>query len=365
MAYSEELQFPCIISARGPYDEVESASDLLKGKTNVAIAKVVKELLPIIMPVFFNLIKQEEVRTALEEDRQEKLVKIFGNLYRSQLPKIQDELFQILISGASTISDWITPELYSNLLEMREKMIRSAFYDDEYEEMVDSLLKLNLIEPRLQISLCPHCADYQITLTKTATILEDCPKCGEEWASVTLFTFVAPYNEIKKNNSDLPLFISSYLKHKVVTFYPAKELEIYPMVKMSLDDGTIFDVDVYIPEYHVGFECKVFEDAYARMTSPRINSLVGGLLPQVKRFFDAGIQNVIIVTNLVESSSNKVERLLKRKLSESDYPSKIELLAKDYDKLLKWLDEKAQLITNQRTELFVKSLENKSEPEEL
>lgn len=104
-----------------------------------------------------------------------------------------DEIFQIFISGASTISDGITPELYENLIEMREKMIRSAFYDDEYEEMVDSLLKLNLIEPRLQISLCPICADYQITLTKTATLLNECPNCGEEWASVTLFTFIPPY----------------------------------------------------------------------------------------------------------------------------------------------------------------------------
>jgi len=365
MAFSEELQFPCIISARGPYDEVESASDLLKGKTEVAITKIGKDSLPIIMPVITSLLKQEELRTALEEDREEKLVKIFIDLYSSQFQKMQDEFFQIFISGASTIADWITPELYENLLEMREKMIRSAFYDDEYEEMVDSLLKLNLIKPRLQINLCPRCADYQITLTKTATILENCPNCGVEWASVTLFTFIHPYNEIKKNNSDLPLFISSYLKHKIVTLYPAKELEIFPMAKVSLEDGTIFDIDVYIPEYDMGFECKVFEDAYARMTSSRINSLVGGLLPQIHRYFDAGIQKVFIVTNLVESSSNKVERLLKRKLSESGYPSEVELLAKDYDKLLKWLDEKAQLITNQRAKLFTKSLEIKNGPEKL
>jgi len=109
----------------------------------------------------------------------------------------------------------------------------------------------------------------------------------------------------------------------------------------------------------------VFEDAYARMTSPRINSVVGGLLPQVKRYFDAGIEKVFIVTNLVESSSNKVERLIKRKLIESDYSSEIKLFSKDYDKLIKWLDEKAQMITNQRVELLTKSLEREKEPTKL
>ena len=49
MAFSEELQFPCIISARGPYDEVESASDLLKGKTEIALSKVGKDIIPIML----------------------------------------------------------------------------------------------------------------------------------------------------------------------------------------------------------------------------------------------------------------------------------------------------------------------------
>lgn len=80
MAFSEELQFPCLISARGPYDEVDAASDLLKGKTTVAFTKIGKELLQIITPIFLNLFKQEEFVAAIEEDHHEKLYSLFSNL---------------------------------------------------------------------------------------------------------------------------------------------------------------------------------------------------------------------------------------------------------------------------------------------
>lgn len=355
MAFSEELQLPCIISGRGPFDDIELSADLLKGKYEVTLSKLGKGIIPIILPRLISFFNQPEVKEAIEHEEDGEFLSLWMGVFSDEMSNIQDELYQLLIQGTSSISDWIVIELYNSLIETREKMIRSAFYDAEYEDMVDSLIKIKLIEPRFQISICPQCANYHIMLSKTPTLLEDCPSCGEEWASITLFTFISSYEEIKKNNSDLPLFISSYLKHKIISLNPKKELEIIPMKKLQVED-VVFDVDVYIPKYHVGFECKVFEDAFARMTGPRLNSIVADVFKQIKRYYDADIHKVILVTNLVESSTGKLEKSLKKKMLENGYPDNIEILHKDVDFLLGWLDEKAQKVTDQLAEDFVKSL---------
>jgi len=128
-----------------------------------------------------------------------------------------------------------------------------------------------------------------------------------------------------------------------------------PMKKEQYND-TIFDIDVYIPEYSVGFECKVFEDAFAPMTAPRVNSVVNDVQKQVQRYYDFGIQHVVLVTNLVQSSSKTVEKALKKKLSENGYPESLEVIHKDIKYLLEWLDEKADKISKLLAEDFVKSI---------
>jgi hypothetical protein len=357
MAFSESFQLPCLISARGPYDEINDTVDLLKGKNKVITSELGKEFIPIIIPWISSFFRNEDIRDSLDEEDQSKFISQLYNSYSKDITKMQDEILQVIIQGASSISEMIIIELNDSLLEYREKMIRSAFIEEEYEEMITSLVRLKLIEPRLQIAICPDCQNYHILLSKTPTVDYKCPNCGEEWASVTLFTVVPPLNDIMKNNSDLPLFISSYLRYKIFSINPKVTTKIYPLSKQVVNDK-IFDIDVYLPDYQTGIECKVFEDAYAHMTSSRLNSIVGSLIPQVQRYFDFGIQNVIIITNLVESSKNALEKLLKKRLAENDYLQSVEILHKDIDMLIKWLDEKAQGVTDQIMEDFAKSFES-------
>jgi len=189
-----------------------------------------------------------------------------------------------------------------------------------------------------------------------------CPKCGGEWATVGLYGFQHPYDEVKKDNSDLPLFISSYFKHKVSTEAPMGEVKIFPLVQIKMDNGQTFDIDVYLPKFEVGIECKVYEDAYAPMTRQRIGSIVGRLMPQIKNYFDIGITNVIIITNLIESSKNKVESALKNKLIQEGYSDNFEILSKDITHLLEWMDEKSKIITTHIQESFAKAFEQNLEP---
>ena len=356
MAFSEEYRFPCIISGRGPIEEVDLAIDLLKGKTAVTTTQLGKGMIALFMPTLIRFFQQEGIKNAFEENIEANLIPIMTKLFETEYAGVQKDFFQLVIENASSIADYLTIEAFNSLKETREKMIRSAFGDnDEYEEMVDALLKLKLIEPKLQISLCPDCADYEIGLSKTATIQEKCSNCGEDWASITLFTFVPPYEEIKKQNSDLPLFISSYLKHKIISLYPKKTIRIHPLQKLYLGD-VVYEVDVYLPDYQVGIECKVFEDSYARMTPTRIHGMVGNLLPQIIRFYEGGIVSVILVTNLGKRSVDKLEKVLKEKLIEAGVTGSFEILHKDMDNLLSWLDKKAEIITNQLAQDFVKSL---------
>jgi len=355
LAFSEEYQFPCIISARGPFEEVELSIDLLRGKTKVTFSELLKEFLASLTPMLITFFKQPEVRKTIDNNLEDEFIVLLMKKYSSDITDLQNELMQVLIQGASSVSDWITVEAFESLLDTREKMIRSAFSENEYEDMVDALVKLHLIEPRFQISLCPQCADYQITLSKTATITPECPKCGEEWASVTLFTFIPPYNEVKKTNSDLPLFLSSYLKHKIISFSPNKDVPILALYNIIIEDVK-FDIDVYIPNYQAGIECKIFENASARMTKTRTNGIVGNLIPQIQRYFSVGIEHVVIVTNLGKSASEKVEKTLKSKLLEIGESDDVELIHKDIDYLLEWLDSKAEGITSLLSEDFAKSL---------
>ena len=67
MAFSEELQLPCIISGRGPFDDIELSADLLKGKYEVTLSKLGKGIIPIILPRLISFFNQPEVKEAIEQ----------------------------------------------------------------------------------------------------------------------------------------------------------------------------------------------------------------------------------------------------------------------------------------------------------
>ena len=172
--------------------------------------------------------------------------------------------------------------------------------------------------------------------------------------------FNPPYDDIKKDNSDMALFISSYLRHKIFSFAPNHEVEIYPLAEIKRDGKKELEIDVYIKEYNLGIEVKVYEDAYARMTVSRLNSIVDRLLVQVKKYFEFGIEKVIIVTNIVESSTVKIEKLLKEKLP-TEYGDKILILPQDIDGLLERLNNISEYITKDQSEKFSKAFEQQDE----
>ena len=76
------------------------------------------------------------------------------------------------------------------------------------------------------------------------------------------------------------------------------DVKILPKAVVKSDDGVKFDVDVYIPEFSISIEYKVFEDPFAPMTQSRLDSVVGRIMWQIRNYFKIGIKRVIIVINL-------------------------------------------------------------------
>jgi len=165
-ALSEEFQLPCLVRASGPYDEIDLSMDLLKGKSTVAITPLVKEFIRMFLSRFIAIYRKDEVLTAIKEEKEERLTMLIITEFMPEFNKFKNEIAQLLIQGSSTISDMIAIGFFNALFEIRDKYIRSTLDEDEYESMIDALIRLNLLEARLQISLCPECANYQVIISK-------------------------------------------------------------------------------------------------------------------------------------------------------------------------------------------------------
>lgn len=362
-AFSEELQIPCLVSAEGPYDEIERSRDLLQGKATVAITPLMKDLVRMLLPRIMVVLQKREVLNALEEDNEEILNLMMIAEIQGELEKHQRDLARIMVQGASTLSDLISIGVFSSLLEIRDSHVHSALDEDEYEEMVEGLRKLGLVEARLQVSMCPECANYQFTISRHPLLVENCPKCGTEWATVTFYSLQHPFSEAKIDNSDLPLFISSYLRHKIASEAPTGNAHVFPKATIKSEDGKEAEVDVYLPELGIGIECKVFEDAYARLTQARLGSIAGKIAPQIERYFGAGISRVAVATNLPEGSRSQLETALQKRLAKDWQNQTIEVLGGDVDSLLEWLDTQALTVAIQVQNSLNKAFEKATEEE--
>ena len=107
-------------------------------------------------------------------------------------------LTELLIQGAFSVSDMIGAYVFETLLQKRDEQIASSMDDDEYEEMVDALSKLGITQPRLQVSLCSRCANYELTITAHPSERDQCPRCGWDKVTLTLFTLKTPLDKISR-----------------------------------------------------------------------------------------------------------------------------------------------------------------------
>ena len=136
------------------------------------------------------------------------------------------------------------------------------------------------------------------------------------------------------------------MRHKVISLAPFGEPTIYPMADLTSPSGDHVEIDVFLPEYQLGIECKAFEDCFAPLTENRVNSIIGRLVPQIKRYESVGVTTLGVVTNLPADAASRLASVLQSELLRQQIRAKVVFIEGTPEKLLAWLDELAGAIGN-------------------
>ena len=347
---TENFKTPCLISQVGTIDSIQKSMELLEAKGEASFMPLLIELLRKFKPEMFT--GSEKFKASKNESNTESAVsakaKIFTDVL-STFEKTGNDLAGIFVEGAFKIGDFIAVMLITNLVEIRKNQLTSGISDQDYELMINYLLKLGLIEPKFQASLCSECLNYELTISQYPSTRKMCPKCGNSVVVTALYLFKEPLSKIKSRNEDLPLFISAFLKKELsLQAFLTGEIGIYPLVQIVLDDKrSKVEVDVHIPELKMGIECKLFETPVAPMTASRVNSIADKFFVQMQRYVKVGIKDITIVTNLPKEKLEKINKTLKIKLECSPLPiNNYALVSGNIDEFIDFLKSTTKYIIN-------------------
>jgi len=295
----------------------------------------------------------------------------------SIVPEFEKEkrtLMGMIIDGAFTMADFVVVWFFKGLSDLRSNHILSGISDDDYENMIEGLRRLDVIEPKLQVSLCSECLNYELAISRHPSLKETCPRCGTELTNQTLYMFKGALGDIKSENSDLPLFISSYLRFRLSSQMVLEDLEIYPKAEIAYSirsggekDLAKVEIDVYIPSFRIGMECKTFETPLAPMTTERANGIVGNLMKQLRKYVKGGISEFFLITNLPNKNLGKVQQALEISLRNAQLPLQdFRIIPGDVDMLLNFLNVLADRVAKQTWERYTERLKEKyPEPVEI
>jgi len=363
----EDFKVPCLISQIGSVKKVEKSMDLLSGKSKTRLVPLVMNAARMFLPKLLQSISQLGVSersdaTQLDTASAKAVISVF-----SELDRQKRTLMGMIIDGAFTVADLAAIWFFKGLADLRGNHILSGISEDDYENMIDGLRRLDVLEPKLQVSLCPECMNYELTISRHPSLKDKCPRCGTVLSSQTLYMFKGELGNLKSENSDMPLFVSSYLKFRLYSSILTENPEIYPKAETthSIDgDGeketSRVEIDVYIPSFGIGIECKILETPLAPMTTERANGIVGDLMKQLRKYIKAGISEFFLVTNVPDKNLGKVQEALEISVSNAALPLKnLKVIPGDVDALLNFLNELADRIGTKISQDYMKRFEKK------
>ncbi|MCL5949956.1 MAG: hypothetical protein M1490_05710 [Candidatus Bathyarchaeota archaeon] len=358
---AENFKTPCLISQVGSIENIQKAIELLNAKGNANIIPLltdaVKSFAPNIM-VELKKFKSMNVENGAGSDVLAKAAVVTAFL--PTLEKASNTITGMVVEGAFKFSDLAAVWLITTLGKFRKNQIISGISDQDYELMLDDLRRLELIEPKLQVSLCPECLNYELTISKYPSMRKTCPRCGNSVVVTTLYLFKDQLGSIKSRNEDLPLFISAFLRQKLsLSAFVGGDIGIYPLEQILLDDeeNSKVEIDVRIPKLKFGIECKLAEVPVAPMTEQRANSIASNLLSQMRKYVKVGITDIAVVTNLPKENLERMNSALKIQLGNSPLPVNYALVSGDIDELLVFLNSVADRINKAVAEEFSKAFE--------
>jgi len=338
-----DIPVPVLIGMSGSEAGVPEFLELLKSRATGDVVRMAGSLLERVVPPIVGVVQETSKKGELTEGE---FVAGFVARFVGERDKIGSLLYGHLasaIQGAVAVSEGIGAFALETLREKLRGILTNVLRPDEYPGMLMALQKLQLIEPRLQASLCGGCGNYCLTMSGNPQPLARCPKCGIEWLTLTLYVFHSSIARFKTQNQDLPLFISAYLRSKVARQMPIGSPKVYPLAHLGNRESSTVEVDVVVPDLLLGIECKEFEDANAPMTRPRLGKLTDELVTQIRSYMSVGINKVLVATNLNARSAAKLGQALSKKLPEpAQRDSGLEVIPGTPDALLARLDKIAE-----------------------
>src|SRR2546425_8910905 len=344
LCLSDDVQIPVVVSIDEDPDEVGETLEILEAKFTTAISPLISSGAKKLIPPILKDLKGEMARSKIAIDN-ETAVQTF---VISQVTRILESqgspLNRLLVQGAFRFGEVMAASVFDLLAKLWRGHIQSTLDEIDYEDMVEGLRKLGLVESRLQVSVCSNCANYELVVSRFLGEPDECPKCGESWTTARLYTFVPTYEKVKLGNKDLSLFISSYLRYKVSELAPLATLDVRPNATLS-SRGVRVEVDVYLPQFNTGIECKVFENPFAPMTTARLGSIQGPLVKQIRNYTSVGIKKIGIATNLPPEAIEKLKTALTRDVRRGSVA--FEMVPGDVDDLIRWLDQLATSIAGE------------------
>jgi hypothetical protein len=369
MSFNQKLSLPIFIDLIGDEQNVKEAVDLLQAEANTTLASFMSRLYEHLLNVFLSLVQDNEFLNIISNIKEGnlKMENVIPVYIANKYNKI--DIFELknpetLIETSFALMQLIIINMFNAFYKLRKELNHNFLNENKYNKMVELLRRLNIITPKLQISICSKCTNHQFTLSSYASYSDRCTKCGYKWITTTLYVFEERLlSELKSNNNDLPVFISAYLRNKLYLHsLKAKDIEIYPCAKVNIN-GKDFEIDVYIKGFNTAIECKVFLDPLAKMTESRLGSISGELVSQIKNFLLAEVKKVIVVTNLPSDYTKMLEESLQNKIKQENIDVMIKVIDGDIDSLIKMLDEivgsMSQEISNKITGNIKMLLENR------
>jgi len=342
-----QVSLPVLVGLNGAEEDVKMSMDLLQGKAKTALAPLVSNLARLFVPRILSMVQKTEFVDAVSKGQEESVMLLFVSNIGHEIESHMNELTKMFVEGAFTLSELISIGVFKALCDLRKDQIRAGLSENEYDEMVELLIGLNVVEPRLQVSVCPLCANYQFTISRYSPYSDKCPKCGCEWTTATLYTLEPSLAKMKGENADLAVFASAYLRNRLTYSAPTEDVEVYPNAVTNVNDHEV-EVDVYLPQFNIGLECKVFEDALAPLTKNRLGSIVGGLSRQVEGFSSIGIENVVVVTNLPQESAVRLGQELQKDVQQRSMKiTNLVVVQGNVDALIQMLDTLSSSIAKQ------------------
>ncbi len=331
----------CLISMSGADNKIEESIDLIEGKSKTDVVPFIKEISKVILPRIILAYKQSVSSVDKNQDELHITAGIVAS-FMTTMPELEakiKEMTGFFINGAFLFSDLFVVEAYKGFSEIKKSHLRSGISTGAYEEMIHQLSKLAIIEPKIRISVCPYCMNNELVVSKYPQVNDTCPKCGNKWSNSVLYLFNEQFGKVKSINADLPLFISSYLKHQTAIQSLGEELTIFPNAVIKLE-GKNVEVDVYIPRYNIGIECKNYLSTSIPDTPTRAKSIAGELKQQILNYKEVGIENIYIIANLSTKTLERVnveliDSFKKKKL----IMPKVTIIQGDPNSVIKLLNE--------------------------